>query len=130
MILNRLFEDPLDRLLALLQCCMSLQDVLLLPLSICLVSVCANPAGTAHAAPDPQAPSLTTRAEPEAPWMRLAVSVDLLALAFDEYRAMVTYGVHRFVGVRLDGAWRRDETHRIGVGAGIELWPLGRGVDG
>lgn len=76
------------------------------------------------------APSLAVRTDRGTPWLRYAVAFDLLGIAWNDYRLSATVGIERHLGVRLEGEWRRGLDRGPGGGLGIELWPLGRGVDG
>ncbi len=96
-------------------------------LVVSLVSLCPDLA----AADDPSAePSLAVRTDRGTPWLRYAVAFDLLGIAWNDYRLSATIGVERHLGVRVEGEWRRGLDRGPGGGLGVELWPLGRGVDG
>lgn len=81
---------------------------------------------------DAPAPSLESRLDrPLEPWIGRALSVDAVGIVFGAYDLRLDLGLTRFVGVGLSPGWlRREELHGPSFGLTLELWPLGRGLDG
>ncbi|MCB9633883.1 MAG: hypothetical protein H6721_17325 [Sandaracinus sp.] len=96
-------------------------------------SAVAQPASRAPSPPaEAPAPPLESQLDRRVePWTGYGLSVDAVGAVFGAYDLRIDVGLTRHVGVGLMPGWRRrDGVHGPSLGGSVEVWPLGRGLDG
>ncbi|MEM7606627.1 MAG: hypothetical protein AAF411_14815 [Myxococcota bacterium] len=94
----------------------------------CIVLQTSPSRAQAEVAPSPTEPSLALDSDRDAPWPRFALSFDGLGAVWNEYVGSLRAAPSRHLAFRLDLGLTRDR-QLVGRSA-VELWVLGRGLDG